>query len=132
MQVAYLLTPVRSGWPPAVIMAGVAVIFLVGTVCEEAFFRGMVQTRLELIWGRWAGITTASLLFALFYAFVQPYTVLIPLPGDSLAHNLGMSLLTYTPVGLLCGYLWSCYRNFWLNVLLRTGLLLVAYPPAGW
>lgn len=129
---AYLLFPFGAGWPPALIMFGLALIFLVAAVTEEVFFRAMLQTRLELLWGRWAGIITSSLLFALFWAFAQPYTVLIPLPGDTLVHDLGMSLLTYTPVGLLCGYLWSCYRNIWVNILLRTGLLLAAYPPTGW
>jgi membrane protease YdiL (CAAX protease family) len=129
---SFLLTPFRSDWPPVVIVLGVLTIFLVAMVCEEAFFRTMVQTRLEVLWGRWAGIITTSLLFALFWALVQPYTILVPLPGDTFVHNLGMALLTYTPVGLLCGYLWACYRNLWLNILLRTGLLFVAYPPTGW
>lgn len=129
---AYLLFPFGAHRPPALVVLGLSSIFLVVAVSEEVFFRTMLQTRLELLWGRWAGIITTSLLFALFYAFAQPYTVLIPLPGDTLAHDLGMSLLTYTPVGLLCGYLWACYRNIWVNVLLRTGLLLAAYPPPGW
>lgn len=113
--VSFLLAPYRAGWPPVVIMLGVLGIFLVAALCEEAFFRGMVHTRLELLWGRWAGIIVAALLFALFYALIQPYLVLVPLPGDTFVHHLGMALLTYTPVGLLCGYLWACYRNIWLN-----------------
>jgi uncharacterized protein len=124
-----LLNPFRSPWQPAAIVLGVVVAYLVAAACEEAFFRGMLQSRFEFLWGRWAGIITTSLLFALFYAFVQVYLLLIPLPGDTLVHNLGMALLTYTPVGLLCGYFWSCYRNIWLNILLRTSLLLTAYPP---
>lgn len=130
--VGLLLAPFRVGWPPVAIMLGVLTIFLVAMVCEEAFFRTMIQTRLEVLWGRWAGIITTSLLFALFWAVVQPYTVLVPLPGDTFPHDLGMALLTYIPLGLLCGYLWACYRNLWLNIVLRTGLLFVAYPPTGW
>ncbi|WP_239645995.1 CPBP family intramembrane glutamic endopeptidase [Nocardiopsis valliformis] len=131
MLVSFLLAPFRVGWPPLVLMVGVLAVFLVAALCEEAFFRVMVQTRLELLWGRWAGIITTSLLFALFYALIQPYLVLIPLPGDTFVHHLGMALLTYTPIGLLCGYLWACYRNIWLNTLLRTGLFFLAYPPPG-
>lgn len=127
--VSLLLSPWQTLWQPPVIVIGVVVLYLLVTGCEENFFRGMLQSRLEFVWGRWTAIITASLLFALFYAFVQPYLLLIPLPGDTPVHNLGMALLTYTPVGLLCGYLWSCYRNIWLNILLRMGLILVAYPP---
>ncbi len=127
-----MLTPWQYPRQPVVLVLGVAVLYLIAAVCEETFFRGMLQSRLELLWGRWTAIITASLLFALFYAFVQPYLLLIPLPDGPLTHDLGLALLTYTPVGLLCGYLWSCYRNIWLNILLRTGLLLVAYPPMEW
>lgn len=128
---ALLLAPFRVGWPPVVIVVVLIAVFLAAAFCEEAFFRTMVQTRLELLWGRWAGIITTSLLFALFYALIQPYLVLIPLPGDTFVQHLGMALLIYTPIGLLCGYLWACYRNLWLNTLLRTGLFFLAYPPIG-
>lgn len=126
---ACLIFPFGTEWSPSLIVLGMAAGFVVVAVSEEVFFRVMIQSRLEVLWGRWGGVVNTSLLFALFYAFVRPYTVLIPIPDGGLVHDIGISLLTYTPIGLLCGYLWSCYRNIYVNIMLRVGLLFIANPP---
>ncbi|MDE3724423.1 CPBP family intramembrane metalloprotease [Nocardiopsis sp. N85] len=110
-------------------LIGFVLAFAVISVCEEIFFRGMLQTRLEMLMGRWGGIVATSVLFALVYAIVQPYDAVAQLPGNGLVYDMGLSLLTYATAGLLYGYLWTCFRNTWLNVILRIGVFLVLMPP---
>ncbi|SHK51307.1 CAAX protease self-immunity [Nocardiopsis flavescens] len=127
--VGYVLVPYHGVPEPSFPLAGFVLAFALISVCEEIFFRGMVQTRLEIVLGPWGGIVATSLLFAFVYAVVQPYDPLSQLPGDGFLGDLGMALLTYAPVSVLYGYLWLCFRNTWLNVLLRIGVFLILTPP---
>lgn len=127
--IGYLLVP-HIGLPaPSFILYGMLIAFAVIATCEEIFFRGMVQTRLELLMGRWGGIGAASLLFAMTYALIQPFDAVAQLPGDDLLHNVGTATLTYLPAGLFYGYLWACFRNTWLNVLMRMAMFVLLLPP---
>ncbi|SHI60202.1 CAAX protease self-immunity [Nocardiopsis flavescens] len=126
---AALVPAPSSPWASPPVVFGVLFSYLLITVSEEVFFRGMVQTRLELMLGRWPGIIGASGLFALFYGAVQPTISLAALPSDEALYRAGLALLTYAPLGLLCGYLWSCFRNTWVNVITRMGLMTIAFPP---
>ena len=124
-----LLAP-RLGLPPlSVELIGFLLAFVLIALCEEIFFRAMLQTRLEILMGRWGGIVSTSVLFALTYALIQPYDALAQLPGQDIVHDLGLALLTYAVAGLLYGYLWACFRNVWANVLIRAGLFLLIMPP---
>ncbi|WP_193374668.1 CPBP family intramembrane glutamic endopeptidase [Nocardiopsis ganjiahuensis] len=127
--IGYLITP-HIGLPePSLTLYGMLIAFTVIAVCEEIFFRGMMQTRLELILGRWGGIVMTSLVFALTYALIQPYDAVSQLPGHDLLHDAGMAVLTYGAAGLLYGYLWACFRNTWLNVLMRVAVFVIILPP---
>jgi uncharacterized protein len=130
--IGYVYTRVPdSGLPePSFPLVGFVLAFAVISVCEEIFFRGMVQTRLEIIMGPWGGIVATSVLFALMYAIVRPYDAVSQLPGSGTVHDLGLALLTYGTSSLLYGYLWLCFRNTWLNVLLRIGIFFILTPPA--
>ncbi|WP_147280296.1 CPBP family intramembrane glutamic endopeptidase [Marinitenerispora sediminis] len=119
------LTPVPDG-----VALGVFVALVVISVPEEIFFRGMVQTRLERLTDRWSGIVLTSLLFAATYALIGGYAELpraMPTGGQ---HDLGLSIATYGVSGLLYGYVWACYRNMWLNILLRGGVITLVVAPS--
>lgn len=110
-------------------LVGFLVAFTVIAICEEAFFRSMLQTRLEVYTGRWGGIVAASVIFALTYALIENFDAVSQLPGEGLAKDTGLAMLTYGAAGLFYGYLWSCFRNLWLNVLMRIGtFVLLMYP----
>jgi membrane protease YdiL (CAAX protease family) len=127
--IGYLLIP-RLGLPgPSLQLLGYVLAFTVMAVCEEIFFRGMVQTRLEILMGRWGGIVTTSVVFALTYALIQPYDAVSQLPGTDLVYNTGLALLTYATASLLYGYLWTCFRNTWIQVVMRVGMFLMLMPP---
>lgn len=127
----YVQVPDRGLLPePSFPLVGFVLAFALISVCEEIFFRGMVQTRLEIIMGPWGGIVTTSILFSLMYAVVRPYDAVSQLPGDGAVYDLGLALLTYGPASMLYGYLWLCFRNTWLNVLLRIGTFFILTPPA--
>ncbi|GLU47536.1 hypothetical protein Nans01_18870 [Nocardiopsis ansamitocini] len=118
---------VRSG--PAFSLV-LLLVLLVVTVPEEIFFRGMVQTRLEGMLGRGAGIVLASLMFAFVYATLGSYVDLLRLGVQSVGGDYLLAVATYGVAGLLYGYLWSHYRNIWLNVGLRAGTIALVLGPS--
>ena len=127
--IAYLLVP-HIGLPEvSLTLYGLVLAFVVIALCEEIFFRGMMQTRLELLMGRWGGIVATSVVFGLTYAVIQPYDAVSQLPGHDLVHDAGLALFTYTTACLLFGYLWACFRNTWLNVLMRVVMFILILPP---
>ncbi|MBB6122156.1 CPBP family intramembrane glutamic endopeptidase [Nocardiopsis algeriensis] len=124
----YVLVP-HTGLPePSYLLIGVLLAYAAVSVCEEVFFRSMVQTRLETRMGRWGGIMATSLLFALVYTLLTPFDRFAQLPGAGMVHDLGLAMLTYLPSSVLYGYLWTCFRNVWVNVLLRIGLFVLLVP----
>ncbi len=127
--IGFLITPYIGLPGPSLALYATLVAFAVIVVCEEIFFRGMMQTRLEMFMGRWGGIVTTSVVFALTYALIQPYDAVAQLPGHDLVHDTGLALLTYGVSSLLYGYLWACFRNTWINVLLRLGVFVLILPP---
>lgn len=110
-------------------LIGLLVAFTVISICEEAFFRSMLQTRLEVYMGRWGGIVAASVIFALTYALIQTFDAVSQLPGEGLVEDIGLAMLTYGAAGLFYGYLWACFRNIWLNVLIRVGTFVLLMSP---
>ncbi|WP_083922398.1 CPBP family intramembrane glutamic endopeptidase [Nocardiopsis halotolerans] len=127
--IGYLLIPYLGLPGPSLGLLGYVLAFIVMSVCEEIFFRGMMQTRLEILMGRWGGIVVTSVVFAVTYALIQPYDAVSQLPGDDLVYNTGLALLTYATASLLYGYLWTCFRNTWIQVTMRVGMFLMLMPP---
>ncbi|MEU3020640.1 MULTISPECIES: CPBP family intramembrane glutamic endopeptidase [unclassified Nocardiopsis] len=127
--IGVLITPHIGLPPPSLTLYAMLVAFTVVATCEEIFFRGMMQSRLELLMGRWGGIVATSVVFAMTYAFIQPYDAVSQLPGIDFVHDTGMALLTYGVASLFYGYLWACFRNTWINVLMRVSVFVLILPP---
>ncbi|MEU3306748.1 CPBP family intramembrane glutamic endopeptidase [Nocardiopsis sp. NPDC055551] len=127
--IGYLMVPYIGLPEPSLTLYAMLLAFTFIAVCEEIFFRGMMQTRLEILLGRWGGIIATSVVFALTYALIQPYDAVSQLTGTDLMHDTGMSMLTYATASMLYGYLWACYRNTWINVLLRVAIFVLILPP---
>ncbi|SIO85249.1 hypothetical protein BQ8420_06000 [Nocardiopsis sp. JB363] len=127
--IGYLIVPYIGLPEPSLTLYAMLLAFAVIAVCEEIFFRGMMQTRLEILLGRWGGIIATSVVFASTYALIQPYDAVSQLTGTDLVHDTGLSMLTYATASVLYGYLWTCYRNTWLNVLLRMAIFVLILPP---
>jgi membrane protease YdiL (CAAX protease family) len=114
---------------PRLLLLVAVVAFTAIAIPEEIFFRGMLQTRLELLLGRWGGIAVGAAVFAFTYAVMKDYVEVAPRGIRHVDHPLITSFATYGVLGVLYGYTWSCYRNIWLNVLLRGGTLTLAVAP---
>jgi membrane protease YdiL (CAAX protease family) len=104
--------------PDRFTVAGVLIVTLLWSpVLEEVFFRGMLQTRLEYVVGRWPGIVLASGVYAA-----------AGLIGGTAPNGAATAVATAVCVqgtaGLMYGYLWSRYRNMWLNLLLHTATVV--------
>lgn len=127
--VAYGMLPGERAALASLFLLAMLGAFLLIVVTEEIFFRGMIQTRLELLLGRWAGIAGSALAFALCYAIVHSYDPVSYLPGQTLAQDMVFALVVYGGLGLLYGYIWSCFRNLWVNILLRFGMLVIIVAP---
>lgn len=121
-----------------VALAGVrTVLFSVAVaaaVCmiEEIFFRGMVQTRLELLMGRAPAVVLTALLFAGAHAVSGHFNPRNPLSYVGFIEGAGASVLTFGLLGLLLGYVWVRYRNIWVNALLYTGLVVAGMLPVAY
>ncbi|MCP4728277.1 MAG: CPBP family intramembrane metalloprotease [bacterium] len=79
---------------------------------EEFCFRGILQTRLEKVWGRFAGITISVLLFAAWHI---PTRYFLSQGVEGTAGDL-MSVITGTGipvfiVGLIFALFWDRYRS---------------------
>ncbi|MDA8370928.1 MAG: CPBP family intramembrane metalloprotease [Nocardiopsaceae bacterium] len=120
--------PLPDAPSPAALIATVLVAFIAIAVPEEVFFRAMLQTRLEQVAGRWPAILLTSCVFAFTYAVLNDYVELTPLPPQ-FSENLPAALETYGVFGLLLGYMWVCYRNIWLNIVLRGSLITLLVAP---
>ncbi|BAL91307.1 hypothetical protein AMIS_60870 [Actinoplanes missouriensis 431] len=88
--------------------------FLTASVLEEIFYRVILQTRLEALWGRWPGIVATALLFVLMH--VHRY-------ADGPFLDITLVILTSNgALGLFAGYLWSKYRNVWAILLVHAAI----------
>jgi uncharacterized protein len=123
--------------PPAVVLALLGVSLVHAGFPEEAFYRVLLQSRLEAVLGAPSGVVMASVLFGLRHLPSQYAFFTIGTTG-SVAGDLALSAATvlgYQAVfGMLFGYMWFRYRNAWLNMAVHTvfdslafaGLLRVA------
>ena len=92
--------------------SGIVLPLFMAGIPEEFFYRGILQTRLELLLGRMAAISITVLLFT---AWHLPTRFLLAQGIEGNAGDLGSVLLgTGVPVlifGLLFGIHWDRYRN---------------------
>ncbi|WP_328412392.1 CPBP family intramembrane glutamic endopeptidase [Nocardia sp. NBC_00403] len=110
--------PSAEDYPdPVVLVIGATVTVLTANICEEVFYRVMLQTRLEALLGRWPAIVLAALLFAWLH---------LPTHGQGSAALSGLPLRLGAIVAfqgtyaLFAGYLWARYRNVWALVAAHT------------
>jgi membrane protease YdiL (CAAX protease family) len=79
--------------------------FVTASVTEEIFYRVLLQSRVEALYGRWPAITATALLFTVMHVHRfgdgPPWLIALLL----LVSNGGFALFT--------GYLWARYRNVW-------------------
>ncbi|WP_157080043.1 CPBP family intramembrane glutamic endopeptidase [Thermobifida cellulosilytica] len=122
--------PALTGLDAAQLLLGALAVLLVVALPEEIFFRFLLQTRLEAVLGRGAGIVLVALLFAASYAALDGYADFFRLDAHAAGGDYAVSVAAYGVLGLCYGYLWARYRNIWLNVALRTGLLTALVGPA--
>ncbi|CAM3807190.1 hypothetical protein GCM10009799_06700 [Nocardiopsis rhodophaea] len=109
--------------PESYALLVVLALSVVGTsLLEEVFFRAMLQTRLEMRFGRWPGIVLAALCYGVTGIVATSYP-------DDLWIALGTAISVQGVAGLMYGYLWSRYRNIWLNFLLHTCATTLALIP---
>ncbi len=109
--------------PASYALLVVLALSVVGTsLLEEVFFRAMLQTRLEMRFGRWPGIVLAALCYGVTGIVAKSYP-------ENLWVALGLAISVQGVAGLMYGYLWSRYRNIWLNFLLHTCATTLALIP---
>lgn len=100
---------------------------LTAGVGEELFYRYWLQTRLEGLMGRWGGIALTSLVFALMHVGADRQ-------GNGMLVEIAAVIVVQGSFGIMLGYLWSKYRNLWLNIvahIIANGYAVVAYILAG-
>ena len=109
-----------------VVLQGVLTLLNAG-IPEELFYRVLLQTRLEHSLGRWNGIALTSLLFAVMHFPTRLVSWLGTTGTPALDAVLALAavLTLQGSGGLMLGYLWSRYRNIWMNMLFHTALDLV-------
>ncbi|MBB4929481.1 membrane protease YdiL (CAAX protease family) [Lipingzhangella halophila] len=104
------------------LVATLAIGYTVTALLEVVFFQGFLLTRLEILFGRWPGIVLMALVYAL-----------ASLVGGSMPNGIVSAVAGAIAVqgaaALLYGYLWSRYRNIWLNVLLQMGIVTFIVLP---
>jgi len=131
-----LLAPLAlaAPWAPYVVLPGalpddyaVGAALLVSyvgiTAAEVLFFAVLLQTRLELLLGRWPAI--------LLIALVYPALSLVGRPVGGGLESLADAVALLGAGVILSGYMWSRHRNAW-SVLAMHGLLTTfAVVPTG-
>jgi membrane protease YdiL (CAAX protease family) len=121
---------------PLWVIGAVAVyVLLAGAIAEEYFYRVLLQTRLERLFGRWNGIALSAVLFGLFHLPLH-YATLRTAPGLQAIPQFALVVAgifaNQVVIGFFFGYMWSRYRNGWMNVALHllydaiTTILLLA------
>ncbi|MBB5958597.1 membrane protease YdiL (CAAX protease family) [Saccharothrix tamanrassetensis] len=112
--------PRHEDYPdPTYLAIAATFTFFTANVLEEVFFRGMLQTRLEALFGRWPGILLASLLFAWLHLPTHGQGAS---PWAGLPLTLGAIVVFQGVFGLFTGYLWSRYRNLWAPIAAHTAV----------
>lgn len=118
------LAPHHGGLVFGAIVALVAI-----AVPEEVFFRALLQTRLERLFGRWPGILLGALVSGLTFALLGDRSEIAAPGGVPWVPGVGFAVISHGVIAVLYGYVWACYRNIWLNILLRAGVVALLAAP---
>lgn len=101
-----------SGIDPVLLIIQSTLTLITASVAEEIFYRRWLQTRVEGLLGRWAGIAISTLAFAVMH-----------LGGDRQQSGafveVAAAVVIQGSFGLMLGYLWSRYRNIWICILIH-------------
>ncbi len=108
-----------------ILRIGVALVlpFLMAGLPEEFFYRGILQTRLERIWGRIAAILVASLFFTAWHLPTRFFLAhgAEGTAGDFFSVLMGTGV-SVTVVALILAWLWDRNRNLPWLIALHTGI----------
>ncbi|ORW70573.1 CPBP family intramembrane glutamic endopeptidase [Mycobacterium saskatchewanense] len=104
----------RAGWPWAV--AVLLIVVIIGPLCEEIVFRGLLWGAVERRWGRWAALVVSTLVFALAHLeFTRaPLLVVVAIP---------IALARWYSGGLLASIVAHQVTNLLPGIVLMLGLL---------
>ncbi|RNL83895.1 CPBP family intramembrane glutamic endopeptidase [Halostreptopolyspora alba] len=106
------------------LLVTLAIGYTATALLEVVFFQGFLLSRLEVLLGRWPGIV----LMALVYAFASLVGGSAP---NGVVNAVAGAIAVQGVAALLYGYLWSRYRNIWLNALVQMGVVtLIVLPVA--
>lgn len=87
---------------------------------EEIFYRVILQTRIENVWGSALGIIGSSMAFAIFH-FPTRFILANSVEGNVLSVINGTILPVFI-MGLIFGVLWLKSRNVYLLIAFHTGI----------
>lgn len=113
-----------TGWPnPTTLIIATLITALTAGLGEELFYRYWLQSRLEALAGRWIGILLTSIAYGLMHVGSH---------GAGLGWDLSITTVIASQgvFGVVLGYLWSKYRNFWVCVFVHVannGTLVVLH-----
>jgi uncharacterized protein len=96
---------------------------LTAAIPEELFYRVILQTRIEKLFGSTIGVLGSSMSFALFH-FPSRYILANGIEGE-MGNVLSVMSGTVFPVfivGLVFGLLWSKFKNTYLLIALHVGI----------
>ena len=101
-----------SSIDPVLLVIQSTLTLITASVAEEIFYRRWLQTRVEGLLGRWAGIAVGSLAFAVMHLGGNRQ------PGGAVV-EVAAAVVIQGSFGLMLGYLWSRYRNIWICILIH-------------
>lgn len=111
---------VRASWPVAVLVF--VVIVVVGPVCEEVIYRGLLWGALEQRWGRWVALAVSTVVFALAHLEFARFPLLLVIA-------VPLALARFFTNGLLAGIAAHQVTNLLPGIVVMLGLAGVM--PAG-
>lgn len=102
---------------------GLLLPLMQAAIPEEIFYRYILQTRLEKLFGSIFGIFLSSLLFASFH-FPSRYWLASGVEGSAgdIYSILTGTILPVFVLGMILGYLWKRFRNVWILIALHYGI----------
>ncbi len=108
-----------------IVLVVLAITFFGAGFPEEFFYRVLLQTRLELLLGRWNSLTVAVFLFTLLHLpsrFLFIWLGKSGSPAFDFVLALAGIISSQGVLGFFLGYMWMRYRNAWMNMFLHTTL----------
>ena len=106
--------------PPLGVDVGIVLLaFAFAGLPEELLYRVLLQTRLEILIGRWPGLAISSVLFGLMH-YPSRYGLVwygsTGSPAIDALVTLAFDFSIYVSGGLVFAYLWMRFRNAWIII----------------